>query len=1095
MLGSWILKTRTCLTGVVALLGVSLLAAAATVAEDKLLIGQKQKIEEVPGDNRVIQRGLTPDRYDPGIDPLERKSPWSLPRQALADDFQQTIHILVLRFSFQEENPDDPNTTGNGLMNTEKPLANPVDSAAYFDTVGHLVDPPPHNSVYFDAHMRALSRYWEFVSEGKITLSWEIFPPGEDAVYQLPHPMSYYGKCAFDSIVYGLEQYFIDCIQLADTASPEIVFSNYESVFLFHAGSDRQNDIGFPETCSDLFSGFIKFGDSLPVDNGTHYVRTALMMPEACNQDNRATALNAVIAHEFGHQLGLVDLYSTRTFMSQLGDFALMDNNGFGTGIEFIGYTVGRVFGAIPLYPCAWSRAYLGYVEVHDFRHGSDVRVVAAEVISSGIKIARVPISENEYYLIENRLVDTDNRPTAMLVDEATYVFQGPINYDREFTGEYDFLMPGSGLLIFHVDEGVAGLDYDDDGMNNFDDNDLQWDAGRKFITLIEADGLVNFGGFYRAGFGSEEDMFRDDRHNSFTPNTNPPAIDNSDNNTHVYITDITRDTTFFGGIPALLDSVILFDLETEKLAAGFPVRAGYPAYGLSPIADDIDGDGTDEVIVASGRNLLVFTTTGDNFLCDLVDCDTVYYDTAVASVYPEPGRLHPLPLYTRASDTITAVPVTGNFDIADTTKLVAIGFPSVTGARIQLYRPTDLNNNGQADRASGDAMLFAGAPIALSFGEALYILTDRGMVFRKDQLLMPPYTVGIIDANEYHGLCRIADRLLVLAGDSLQTTLYYLGGAYTDSFALGDYYSFGPILVDVDRDDRPEVVAFSPNGRAILVTVDTTGGSPSFSVLCEKETGFHITTNPIAGDVDSDGYPDIIIGGTNAIYAFNYELTLITDFPIEVNDRFLDDDVIAAPVMADIQKGGPPEIVFPTFVGNVYSFGLDMSYGFPLSGGEREAGSPVIFWDSTGGKLGYLGADGWFYAWDVDLDTTTNYWPMGGHDPEGTFAFDQSKLSDARQFTALLPEERFYNYPNPVVDGSTVIRYFLGQEAARVEIKIYDLSGVEIADMTGPTTGGLDNERVWNCSDVTPGVYRCMIEVDFGGRTETAFTDIAIIR
>ncbi len=1094
------------MTGVVALLGVSLLAVAATVAEDKLLIGQKQKSEEVLGDNRIIQRGLTPDRYDPGEDLLERKSPWSLPKQALADDFQQTINILVLRFNFQEESPDDdPNTTGNGLMNIENPLANPIDSAAYFDTVGHLIDPPPHNAVFFDAHMQALSRYWEFVSEGKITLTWEIFPRDRDSAYQLPHPMSYYGKCDYDSVVLGLEQYFIDCIQLAD-ADTGIVFSNYESVFLFHAGSDRQNDIGFPETCGDLFSGFIRYyadpdrgRDTLWVDNGTDTVWTALILPETSCQDNRATALNAVIAHEFGHHLGLVDLYSTRTMMSQLGDFALMDNNGFGTGIEFIGYTVGRVFGAIPLYPSAWSRAYLGYVDVYDFRQESDVRVVAAEVVSSGIKIARVPISENEYYLIENRLIDTDNRPTAMLVDEATYVFKGPVNYDREFTGEYDFLMPGSGLLIFHVDEGVAGLDYDDDGMNNFDDNDLQWDYDRKFITLIEADGLVNFGGFYRAGFGSEEDMFRDDRNNSFTPNTNPPAIDNSGNNTHIYITNITRDIDTISGIPVLLDSVMLFDVETDKLATGFPVRAGYPAYGLSPVTDDIDGDGTAEVIAASGMNLLVFTTTGENFLRQVTGCETcpVYYDTSIASVYPEPGRLHPLPLYARVSDTITAGPVTGNFDIADTTKLVAIGFPSVTGARIQLYRPADLNSNGQADRARDDAMLYAGAPIALSFGEVLYILTDRGMVFRKDQLLMPPYTVGTIDANEYHGLCRIADRLLLMAGGSDQTTLYCLDATATDSFALGDYYSFGPILVDVDRDDRPEVVAFSPNGRAILVTVDTTGGSPSFSVLREKETGFHITTNPIAGDVDGDGYPDIIIGGTNAIYAFNHELTLITDFPIEVNDRFPDDDVIAAPVMADIQKGGPPEIIFPTFVGNVYSFGLDMSYGFPLSGGEREAGSPVIFGDSTGGKLGYLGADGWFYAWDVDLDTTTNFWPMGGHDPAGMFAFEPSKLPDPRQFTVLLPEERFYNYPNPVTDGQTWIRYFLGQDAVRVEVRIYDLSGLEIATLTGGgTTGGVDNDNlVWNCSDVTPGVYRCIIEVDFGGRTETAFTDIAIIR
>jgi len=1084
------------LFGVVAALAVSLVATANTVTGSKLLRGKKERVEEVPGDNRIMQRGLTPDRYDRRGSTLGRRHPWSLPTQALAKDFLDTVRVLVLRFNFQEETPDDPNTTGNGLMNLATPLADPIDSAAYFDSVGHWVDPPPHDSVYFDAHMQALRNYYETVSEGKITLSWDIYPAERNAVYQLPYPMNYYGKCAFDSVVYGLEEYFIDCIQLVDTVEPGITFANYESIFLFHAGADRQNDIGFPETCSDLFTGFISFGDSLAVDNGTHYVRTALLMPETCNQDNRATAMNAVTAHEFGHQLGLVDLYNTLNFLSQLGDFALMDDNGFATGIDF-GYPVGRVFGAIPLYPSAWSRAYLGYVDVYDFRQGSDIRVVAAEVISSGIKIARVPISENEYYLIENRLVDTDGRETAMLVDSATLVFQGPVNLNREFTGEYDFLMPGSGLLIFHVDEGVAGLDYDGDGMNNFDDNDLQWDSDRKFVTLVEADGFINFGGFYRAGFGRAEDMFRDDRNHSFTPNTNPPAIDNSDNNTHVYITNITRDTVLLGGIPTLLDSVMLFDLETDKLAAGFPVRAGHPCYGLSPVADDINGDGTDEVIVASGRNLLVFTTTGDNFLRQVTGCETcpVFYDTAVASVYPAPGRPHPLPLYARVNADITAGPVTGDFGIEDTIRFVAIGYPEFTGAHVRLYQPTDVNSDGQADRVGDYFMLNAGTPIALSFGKVLYILTDHGDVFRKDQSLLPPYTVGMIGADEFHGLCRIDDKLLVLAGDSLQTTLYYLDASYTDSFSVDGYYNYGPILVDVDRDSSPEVICFSPEGRGIFVTVDTTGDSPSFSIFEQGETGFHVTTNPVAGDVDSDGYPDIIIGGINEIYAFNQELFLKMDFPIEVNDHFPDDDVIAAPVVADIQRGGPPEIIFPTLVGNIYSFGLERSYGFPLSGGERGAGSPIVFSDSTGGKLGYLGADGWFYAWDVDLDTTTDYWPMGGHDPAGMFAFRPSQLPEPKQFTVLLPEDRFYNYPNPIVDGLTRIRYFLGQDAARVDIKIYDLSGVEIAAMKGPTSGGLDHERVWNCGHVTPGVYRCVIEAVFGGETETAFTDIAVIR
>ncbi|MFQ5453121.1 MAG: hypothetical protein ACE5D6_02925, partial [Candidatus Zixiibacteriota bacterium] len=555
---------------------LSLAAMYNAAAGDKILIGEKHRREDIPDSNYVLHRCLTPPASERILLPLERDKPWSLPKQALAANFLDTINILVLRFNFQYENTDDPNTTGRGQMN----LAS--DSAAFFDSAGHYIDPPPHDSMYFDAHMQALRTYYEIVSDGKITLSWDIFPPAKDSIYELSHPMNYYGKCSSDSIVIGLEQYFVDCIQLADTLSPEINFSDYKSIFLFHAGSDRQNDIGFPETCSDLFTGFINFGDSVAVDDSTYYVRTALMMPETSSQDNRATALNAVMAHEFGHQLGLVDLYSTITFMSMLGDFALMDNNGFGTGIDF-GFNVGRVFGAIPLYPMAWSRAFLGFVDVVDFRQGSDIRLVAAEVISDGIKIARIPISEKEYYLIENRIIDIDGQTAAALVDSATNVIQGPTNLNKEFNREYDFLMPGSGVLIFHIDERVAGLDYDFDGVTNFEDNTLQWyydifgNPVNRFITLIEADGFVNFGGFYRSGWGKEEDMFRDDRNNSFTPNSNPPAIDNTGNNTHIYITDIKRAPDTTNPKEVLMDSVILFDVETDRLASGFPVRGGSP--------------------------------------------------------------------------------------------------------------------------------------------------------------------------------------------------------------------------------------------------------------------------------------------------------------------------------------------------------------------------------------------------------------------------------------------------------------------------------------------------------------------------------------
>ncbi len=355
---------RNC-TRLVILIALSLTTALSAVAGEKLLeIKGKEPIPVTPGQNPVVHRCLMPDAQSVIRLPLERDKPWSLPKQALAASFNDTIHVLVLRFNFQYENPDDPNTTGRGLMDDT------TSQSVFEDSAGHAIDPTPHDSLFFDAQMRALRQYYETVSEGKLTLTWDIYPPARDSEYQLPRPMSDYGKCDFDSVVTGLEQYFIDCLQLADTVEPEIDFSRYQSIFLFHAGSDRQNDIGFPQTCNDLFTGFINFKDSIGVDHDSTFVKTGLIMPESASQDNRATALNAVMAHEFGHQLGLVDLYSTRNFMSMLGDFALMDDNGFGSGIDF-GFPVGKVFGAIPLYPSAWSRAYLGFVPVHDFRKGN----------------------------------------------------------------------------------------------------------------------------------------------------------------------------------------------------------------------------------------------------------------------------------------------------------------------------------------------------------------------------------------------------------------------------------------------------------------------------------------------------------------------------------------------------------------------------------------------------------------------------------------------------------------------------------------------------------------------------------------------------
>ncbi len=1119
---------------------LSLAFAAPSFGADKLLKIEKTVREEQTSEPGLVRHHcLTLTGNDRSLGDLQRATPWSLPSRALADDFDTTITCLVMRFNFQYEETDDPNTTGRGVMDLSRPFnirENPLADSLMIDSLGYLIDPPPHDSLYFDAHLRALSLYWERISEGRVHLDWVIYPPGPDSVYTLPHPMSRYGRCSsyMDTIVQGLLDYATDCFTVVDNAHqvdpghPDIDFSAYDAYFLFHAGSDRQSDLGFPETCSDLFTGYVRFGydsaqgiDERPLVDGTYRIPNAIMMPETVIQDGRVSAMNAVMAHEFGHQLGLVDIYSTNGFLTQMGDFALMDNNGFGTGLEFSGFT-SRVFGCVPVYPMAWSRAFLGFAEVEDFRSDSnDVRLVAAEAYGSdGLKVARVPISETEYYLLENRIPDLDGKETYICMDTSennTSVIMGPCDAARRLTGEYDVLLPGDptgGMLILHVDEAVAALDYNGNGINNFEDNQLQWwVAGeeRRFVSLVEADGLVQFGGWYSSGYGKAEDMYRDDRNNAFTPYTVPRSIDNSGNNTRVCITDIRRDTLTGVANTTYVDSVMFFDLAFEHKADGFPVRAGRPSRWLSPVADDIDGAGMPELIVAADTVLSVMTSSGEDFMRSITGCDTItcplFYDTAITSInrgsLDNPPGYYRVPVFAIVPTEITAGPVTGRFDSTTQEKLVAVGcyHPNLSSwGQVRLYAPADEDGDARADSA-GLPLNTRGAPVALSFGEDLFVLTDRGYVYRQDSPGAVAADTFIVSGDVFLGVCLLdGSSLVVLSADTVNgTTSVHFIGDDVYSTVLDGLYVYGPVAVDMDSDGRTEIVAFTADGAGVYLTIDTDKAEPSFSILAERNTGYEITTNPVAGDVDFDGSPDIIIGGRNHVYAFNHQFVLATDFPIEIDDRYPNATVIASAVNAEIDRGGNPELIFPTSVGNFYSFGHEKTSLFPVSSGEQIGGfsgsSAVLLHDTTGGILCYLGGDGWLYGWEVDLDTTRVLWPMNGGDPGGSFALPPDRLPSRQTYAGRFSEEKFYNYPNPVREGSTTIRYFLGEEANNVSLNIYDLSGQRVTSLDGPTGGGMDNEVVWDCAGVTSGVYRCVIKVEFPSETTTAHTDIAIIQ
>jgi hypothetical protein len=102
-----------------------------------------------------------------------------------------------------------------------------------------------------------------------------------------------------------------------------------------------------------------------------------------------------------------------------------------------------------------------------------------------------------------------------------------------------------------------------------------------------------------------------------------------------------------------------------------------------------------------------------------------------------------------------------------------------------------------------------------------------------------------------------------------------------------------------------------------------------------------------------------------------------------------------------------------------------------------------------------------------------------------------QSPQAKSSEF---LPKSLVYNWPNPVYGGSTQIRYFVS-ENADVTVKIFDLVGSKITELTGRAVGGIDNEITWDVTSIQSGVYLAHVEVRTSAKTESAIVKIAVIK
>ncbi len=435
--------------------------------------------------------------------------------------------LLCLLIDFQKD--DNPLTTGNGKFLTKN------DANSYPITLGK----PPHDYNFFMQELKALKHYYLAASFGAFDLDYDLFPKPESGkiAYTLPHTMDYYNppNASQDLMIARFEEYFQDIFTEADK-DENIHFADYGHFMVIHAGSDWQHDIKGDSPC-DIPSFFIRVSDDKKVwvDNHTISIDHTCNVPEMITQDIQVIpsdsqtevygygVVNAVMAHEFGHSLGFVDLYSTLNNRPGVGFFDIMDSGGSGMLGVTENDTIYYVEGGLPVLPSAWHRILAwednfrarGILKnISELNFNSDITINPAEkqligFTSSNPYFIKVPIDDKEYLLIENRQVDPDgDGGTAVKSTSDKRVILYPIHNnddpsDTLATYEYDFLLPGwitdngrfvgGGLLIWHIDDKII---YDE---GNYDANTVNRNFYHRGIKVVEADNILDIGNIHSA--------------------------------------------------------------------------------------------------------------------------------------------------------------------------------------------------------------------------------------------------------------------------------------------------------------------------------------------------------------------------------------------------------------------------------------------------------------------------------------------------------------------------------------------------------------------------------------------------------------------
>ncbi|MEO2179733.1 MAG: M6 family metalloprotease domain-containing protein [Candidatus Poseidoniia archaeon] len=312
-----------------------------------------------------------------------------------------------------------------------------------------------HDQDYFEdlafGNSDSMWEYYDEVSRSELNIEGDVFGP-----YTLDGDAADYGTENMDFVE--------DSVEIADD---DIDYRNYDAVMVIHSGPGEESS----GNSDDIWS--IHWPYSIETDDDGHEIEEITQAPEYEYSSGERSPLG-VWVHEFGHELGIPDLYDTDDSSEGIGHWGVMASGSWADN------------GETPVYFSAWSRYWLGWIDPIVIT--DDINNLELEPIENEGNVYLLPIpgnwsNSNEYYLIENRQ-----------------------------KLKYDSYLPGEGLLIWHIDEEVIYSNWNSNSVNNDEDH--------KGVDLEEADGEDDLD--HTNNRGDSGDPYNS---GSFTKNTYPNSL------------------------------------------------------------------------------------------------------------------------------------------------------------------------------------------------------------------------------------------------------------------------------------------------------------------------------------------------------------------------------------------------------------------------------------------------------------------------------------------------------------------------------------------------------------------------------------------